>query len=148
MAQPTTRKFGQFKVYLGDGATPELFATPCGFTERALSITSDLTDTTLPDCDDEDAAAWTGRDVRAKSWGVTGAGVMAMEALATWRNFALATTAKSVRIEFSGTGAQGGGYFEGSAHCASFEVSATLGEKVQISVDLQGDGELAWVAAA
>lgn len=148
MAQPTTRKFGQMKVYLGDGGTPEVFAAPCGFSEKALEITKDLTDVTLPDCDDPDLPAWTGREVRAISWQVTGQGVMAMEAYETWRDFALSSSSKNVRVELSGTGAQGGGYYQGAAHLSSFGTSVSLGEKVQIAITLQGDGELTWVDAA
>lgn len=147
MALPNTRKFGQFKVYLGNGATPEVFAVPCGFTEKSLSITKELVDTTVPDCDDPDAAAWLGRDVRTLSGEISGSGVMAMESLGTWRAFALSTLPKNVRVEISGTGAQGGGYFTGSWHLTSFDISANLGEKVELSISMQSDGALAWVAA-
>lgn len=148
MAQPTTRKFGQIKVYVGDGATPEVFATPCGFTEKALTISKDMVDTTIPDCDDPDAAAWTGRDVRAISVEVTGSGVMAIESLATWRTWAMSDDPKNIRVEVSGTGAQGGGYWAGSAHLTDFELSVSLGEKAQVSVTLANDGVFTWTAAA
>lgn len=147
MALPSTRKFGQFKIYLGNGAVPEVFSVPCGFTEKALSISKDLIDTTVPDCDDPDAASWLGRDVRTISASVNGSGVLAMEALATWRAWAVSSLTKNVRIELSGTGAQGGGYFTGAMHLASFEITAALGEKVQVAVTLESDGALTWVAA-
>lgn len=147
MTLPSTRKFGQFKIYVGNGATPEVFSTPCGFTEKALSITKDLIDTTVPDCDDPDAAAWLGRDVRTISAEVSGNGVLAMEALATWRLWAFSSLTKNVRVELSGTGAQGGGYFAGAMHLSSFEITGSIGEKVQVSVTLESDGALIWVAA-
>ena len=40
MAAPTTRKFGQIKVYVGNGASPEVFATPCGFTDKGVTSIS------------------------------------------------------------------------------------------------------------
>lgn len=147
MTLPSTRKFGQFKVYVGNGATPEVFAIPCGFTEKALSISKDLIDTTVPDCDDPDAAAWIGRDVRTISASVSGNGVLAMEALPTWRAWAMSALPKNVRVELTGTGAQNGGYFAGSMHLSSFEITASLGEKVQVAVSMESDGALTWVAA-
>ena len=148
MAAPTTRKFGQIKVYVSNGASPEVFATPCGFTDKSLKISKDVVDTTLPDCDDPDAASWIGREVKTISGEISSSGVMAMESLATWRAWALASTAKNVRVEVSGTGAQGGGYFAGSMHLSDFELKVALGEKAQVSVTLVTDGALSWVAAA
>src|SRR5690606_5463030 len=60
MAQPTTARFGKFKVMLGDGGSPMTYAAPCGFTSKSLTLTKNLTEVNLPDCDDPDSVAWVG----------------------------------------------------------------------------------------
>jgi len=144
MAAPTTLKFGKLVVYLEDQATPGTYAAPCGFTEKSFSISKDLTDVTVPDCADPDAPAWVGREVASLSWSVTGSGVLALEALEEWRTFAESSLARNVRVEITTAVGAGGGYWQGKAHLSSFEVSATLGEKIQISVSLESDESAIW----
>lgn len=146
MALPTTRKFGALVIYLEDPATPGVFTAPCGFTEKSFTIERDLTDVVVPDCANVDAPAWVGREVRSLTWSVTGSGVLALEALPTWREFAESTAAYNVRVEITSAAGAGGGYYTGKAHIASFEVSGALGEKLQISVDIQSDEAPVWTA--
>lgn len=148
MAQATTRRFSQFKIYIGDGATPEEFVTPCGFNEASFVVSKDLTETTVPDCDDPDAAAWVERDVRSLSASFSGDGVMAMESFPTWRDWSLSSEPKNVRVEIAGTGSQGGGYYAFAAHLESCEQNGTRGERVTCSVEGQSTGPVTWVAAA
>jgi hypothetical protein len=65
MAKPTTLSFANFKVYLGDGASPETFVAPCGFVQKALTLDATTSDTNVPDCDDPEAPAWTERGITA-----------------------------------------------------------------------------------
>lgn len=148
MALPTTKRFGQFLVKLGDGATPEVFSAPCGFTEKSLSLSAETSDQTIPDCADPDAAAWTAREISRLSGEVAGQGLLAVEAISTWRTWFLSADPKNVRIEISGTGAAGGGYYAGSFLLTSFELGATLGEKVTCNVTMVSDGAVAWTAAS
>lgn len=150
MAKPRTLSFGSFKVYLGDGAAPETFSQPCGFTKKALKITAQSSDTVVPDCDDPDAAAWTERLVSALSAQVSGNGVMAMDSLGAWRNFMLSAASKNIRVLFDDTGTNGGGYFQGPAILTdlSFDVDRkSEGGRVQQAVTLDNDGEWVWVDA-
>jgi len=145
MAAPVTLKFGKLLVLLENPATPTVFAAPCGFTEKALSLSKSLTDVTVPDCLDPDAPAFVGREVASQSASITGSGVMALEALETWRDFMQDTNSWNVRVELvAATAGTGGGYYSMKAHLESFEVSATLGEKVQVSVSMQSDGAWTW----
>lgn len=148
MAAPTTKKFGQFLVKVGDGATPEVFAAPCGFTEKSLKLSAETSDQTIPDCSDPDAAAWTAREVSRLSGEVSGNGLLAVEAVATWRTWFLSADAKNVRIEISGTSVAGGGYYAGSFLLTGFELGATLGEKVTCNVTMVSDGAIIWTAAS
>lgn len=150
MAAPTTFKFGKLIVLLEDQAAPGTFAAPCGFTEKSFSVSKSLSDVTVPDCADPDAPAWTGREVQSLSWSVTGSGILAQEAFEEWRTFAESSTARKVRVliaqDTTGATVGDGGYYEGSAHLESFEITASLGEKVQISVSLQSDEAPTWTA--
>lgn len=151
MAKPRTLSFGSFKVYLGDGASPEVFTAPCGFTQKALTIEATVSDTTVPDCDDPEAAAWTERGVTALSATVTGSGVMAMASVETWREWMLSAASKNVRVEFDDTGANGGGYYQGPAVLQSLGHTVALGSdgnKAQLAVNIVSDGEWTWTDAA
>ena len=79
MAQPTTARFGKFKVYLGDDGDPIVYTAPCGFTSKSLTLTKSLAEVNLPDCDDPDAVAWVGRDASSLSASVSGEGVLAAD---------------------------------------------------------------------
>lgn len=146
MAQPTVKGFGKLLVEI-DLAGTGIFTAPCGFTEKSFKIESETTDTTIPDCDDPDAPAWTGRDKSSISWSVSGSGILAMEALPTWRDAAVATVAFKVRVRIVGAEPQAG-FYEGNAHLTSFELSGSQGEKQKISVELVGDGEAIWTTEA
>jgi hypothetical protein len=148
VAKPRTLPFGNFKVYLGDGATPEVFSLPCGFTKESLKISNASSSTVVPDCDDPMAAAWEERAVSAISAQVSGSGVLAMAALATWRAWALSGQSKNIRVMFDDTGANGGGYFQGAAILSDWSSDADRtanGGRTQISVTIDNDGEWTWI---
>lgn len=147
MAQPKTLKFGLFKVYLGDGADPEAFSAPCGFTQKALSLSAQTNDQQIPDCDDPDAPFWTSREVNSLSASVSGSGLIAMEDYERWRNAFLAAETVSVRVELDESAANGGGYWQGKAIVTSLQHTANLGNKSELAVSLESDGAWTWVDA-
>lgn len=142
MAAATTLKFSKFRVLLGDGASPETFDAPCGFNARALNRSKTLNEIDIPNCDDEDAPAWVGRDVRSLSWSVTGEGVLAEESIQMWEDFFDSTTSRNVRIEIELPSTAGVMAKVGLAHLSTFNIGGNRGEKVTVNVELQGDGEL------
>lgn len=142
MTAPTTIKFGKFRVKLGDGGSPEVFTAPCGFTEKAFSRTKTLNDVVVPDCDDPDAPANVERDVASLSWAVTGSGVMAGEAVATWDNAFDSTDPVHVQIEFVYPAPIGTITYTGSAHLETLEITGTNGQRVTMNISLQGTGAL------
>lgn len=149
MAKPTTLSFGNFKIWIEDANSPNSFIAPCGFTQKALTIDADVSDTTVPDCADPEAPAWAERAVSALSATVTGSGVMAMESLSLWRTWMLLATSRQVRVEIDAGVANGGGYYSGDAILQSLGHSVALGSdgnKVQLNVNLVSDGE--WVFTA
>lgn len=142
MVKPTTIKSGKIRVKLGDGASPEVFTAPCGFTSKSFVRNKTLNEVSVPDCDDPDAPAWTERDVAALSWSVTGQGVLAAEALETWDAFFDSTESRNVLIEEEFPAPIGIVTYTGRAHLENLEHGAELGQRVTINVSLQSDGEL------
>jgi hypothetical protein len=150
MAAPRTLSFSNFKVYVSDTDSPGVFTAPCGFTQKSLEITAETSDTNVPDCDTPEDPAWTERAVTALSAAIAGQGVMAMASLTTWRTWMLAANARTVRVEFADTLANGGGYYEGDAICQSLGHAVALGadgNKAQLSVNLVSTGEWTWTPA-
>ncbi|GAA0262602.1 hypothetical protein LNAOJCKE_5181 [Methylorubrum aminovorans] len=147
MAQATTVPFSGFRVLL-ETATPGTYGAPCGLTERSLTLTKETNDTTTPDCDNEDAAAWVERDTVSKSATISGEGVMARESIARWQAAYESDAPISVRVERAGSAATGGGYYLGLFHLTSFEQSATRGERATVSIEMSSSGPIAWTPAA
>lgn len=148
MAQATTVPFSGFKVLLESATTPNTYVAPCGLTERSLSLTKETNDTTVPDCDDEDAAAWVERDVVSKSGSISGEGVMALQSVGRWQAAYDSNSPVNVRVERAGTAQQGGGYYLGAFQLTSFEQGATRGERATVSVELQSSGPIVFTPAA
>lgn len=141
MARPVTMKFGKFFVRLSDGATPPVFAAPCGFTQKSFSRSKTLSSVNVPDCDNPDAAAWEERDVQSMSATISGSGVLAKEALPVWEAALVSTDSVECEVELEfpdGTSS----VYTGLFHLESFEVTGSQGERVQVSVTMQSDGEI------
>src|SRR5688572_17783778 len=77
MAKAETLRASALLLRIGDGASPEVFSAPCGFTSKEFRMGAAVNDTNVPDCDDEDAASWLERDTVSKDWGFTASGVHA-----------------------------------------------------------------------
>ncbi|NGN45181.1 hypothetical protein G6N74_29445 [Mesorhizobium sp. CGMCC 1.15528] len=146
MAQPTTSKFGKFRILLGNGAEPEVFTAPCGFTSKAFTLSKNLTEITIPDCDDPDAPFWIARDTESLSASITGEGLAAAESIQDWTDAAYSTDPVNAKVEIEfATGVLS---FTGPFHIDSFNPSAEQGGRVQLSVSMQSDGQVTklWTA--
>lgn len=147
MAQATTVPFSGVSVKLESITTPDTFVAPCGLTERSVSFTKETNDTTTPDCDSEDKAAFVERDVVSKSCTISGDGVMARESIARWRAAYDSDEPTTVRVDISGTAVQGGGSYTGLFHLTSFEIGATRGERCTVSIEMQSSGAFPFTPA-
>jgi predicted secreted protein len=149
MAQATTKTFGKgLIVMLGDGATPEVFAAPCGITERGFTLSNELQETQVPDCTDEDAPSWTSRDKVSRSASINSSGVMAVESIDEWRAAYMASGSVSFRVFNEGNLAAGGGHWSGKFHISSLEFSSAKGGRVELSIQAESDGPVVWTPAA
>jgi len=140
MAAPTTAKFGKFRVLLGDSASPIVYTAPCGFTSKSLTLTKNLQDINLPDCDDPDAPAWVGRDVQSLSAAISGEGVLASESAEDWMDAYEDTDSVPVRIEIEFTTITW--VYTGLMHISEMVLGAEQGGRVTNNVSMQSDGEL------
>lgn len=140
MAQPTTARFGMFRVLLGDGASPEQFTAPCGFTSKSLTLTKNLTEINLPDCDDPDAVGWLGRDAQSLSMAINGEGVLASESVEAWLDAweSVESINAKVEIEFPAKTIT----WTGRMHIATFQAGAEDKGRVTSQIEMQSDGEM------
>lgn len=140
MAAPVTARFGKFRVLLGSGVDPIVYAAPCGFTSKSLSLNKSLSETLIPDCDNPDLPIEVGRDVESISASVSGDGVLAANAVVTWLEAyeSVDSVPVKVEVEFS----TGTVTWTGYMHVESLEIGAEQGGRVTISVSMQSDGAL------
>jgi hypothetical protein len=143
MTKPTTLTFGHFLILLGDGASPEVFAEPCGLTSKGFAQTANTQDTNVPDCDDPDAPSFVERAIESLSGEISGSGVLAMESFPVWDAFYKNAISKNVRIVLDTTLANNGGYYEGAFLLTRFGMTAQNKGKVQVELTMVSDGQ--WI---
>jgi TP901-1 family phage major tail protein len=144
LAKPVTVKFGKFYVRLSDGASPPTFAAPCGFTSKSFTRSKTLGEVQVPDCDDPDAPAWVERDVQSMSAAITGEGVLAKSAVPIWEDALASSDSIEAEVELEYPDGDSDIY-TGFFQIESFEVTGAIGERVNVSVSLQSDGEITYV---
>lgn len=144
MAKPTTYKFSELLITVGNGASPEVFGAPCGLTSKSFRGQANTADTNVPDCDDPDAASWLERDVVSLTRDITGSGVLAAEFLETWDDWFVSADTKNCKVTLSKSGGATH-VWTGAYLLSSFEITGSIGDKVQISVTLTSDGQIARV---
>lgn len=136
MTQASTLKFSLFLIKLGNGATPEVFAAPCGLNSRGFSRTAATNDTNVPDCDNPDEPSWLERDVVSLSGQMTGSGVVADEDFDVWNDWFESGVSKTVQVTL------GARTWQGKAILAKLDVSGQRGQRVNFSATLDSDGEI------
>jgi hypothetical protein len=140
MAQPTTARFGMMLIELGDDATPTVYAAPCGFTSKGVTISKNLQEVNIPDCDDPDAPTWVGRDVLSQSATITGDGVAAAESVPDWDDAAMTTTSVPMRVTIDFGGGHGKKVITGNFHVDSEAYAAAQGGRVTLAINAVSDG--------
>lgn len=146
MAQATTIKAGKIRVLIGNDATPTVYAAPCGFTQRSITLNKGLNEVQIPDCDDPDAVDWQGRDATSLSMSVSGEGVLASESVETWLDAfdSVESIPVKVEMEFPLKTITWTGYM----HLESMEVGANNGQRATANISMQSDGKMTRVVAA
>lgn len=140
MAEPTTIRGGMVRVLLGNAATPIVYAAPCGFSQRSVTINKGLEEVNIPDCDNPDEVNWLGRDATSLSMSVSGEGLLAEESVETWLDAAEDVESVPLKVEWEFPTKTI--TWTGKAHVESFEAGAQDGRRVTGNVSLQSDGKM------
>lgn len=144
MARGTTLPSSKMLILLGDGADPESFTSPCGLTTKGFNNSAETNDVNVPDCDNPDAPFWVERVIVSLSSTVSGSGIMMMEALPAWREWFESGESRNLRVKLDESAANNGGYFFGKFVLSTFNITGEERGKVQIEIELQNDGVVAW----
>lgn len=144
MAQPTVLPGTKLLILVGDGASPEVFAEPCGLTTKSFELAAATNTTLIPDCADPEAPAWEAKDVNSLSATVSGTGVMAVESFTTWNDWFMGAEAKNAQIKLDNATL---GHYAGTWLLSSFKLGGTRGQKVTVDITLVNDGAVTWVDA-
>lgn len=148
MAQAVVASGSKVLIQLGDGASPEVFAHPCGITTKAVNQETTVNEVDIPDCSDEDAISWIGIEPQNRQMTVTGSGVLDKTELVNYRTFFALATAKNVRVNMNLGVGTGGGYWAGGMRLTTFNITGEKGQKIQVEITLRSDGEMAWTDQA
>lgn len=144
MAQPTVLSGTKLLILVGDGASPEVFAAPCGLTTTGINFTASTNSTLLPDCEDPEAPAWEAKDINGLSAQVTGTGVMAVESFEVWNDWFQSADLKNCQIKLDDAAL---GHWAGQFVLSSLKYGGQRGNKVTVDVTLDNSGAVPWVPA-
>lgn len=140
MAKPTTLRGGKVRVLLGNDASPIVYAAPCGFTSKSITLSKGLEDVPMPDCDNPDKVDWPGRDAVSLSMAINGEGLMAQESVETWLDAWESVESVPAKIEWEFPAKTI--TWTGSVHVETVEASAPNGRRVTSNISMQSDGEM------
>lgn len=129
-----------------EAGVPIVYAAPCGLTTKNFTLTKNLQELDIPDCDDPDAPSWIGRDVQNLSATISGDGVAAAESVPDWNSAAISVSSVPMKVEIEFT--TGLKVFTGYFIVDSLTFGAESGGRVTLAINAQSDGEIddVWTA--
>jgi hypothetical protein len=107
MTLPTTLRFSEMLILIGDGGSPEVFAEPCGLTARKFDLGSEIKQQAVID------APFVEGDPGALSCNLSGSGVMAVESYGVWHDWIASRQPHNVQILLTGVGTYQGAFLLG-----------------------------------
>jgi hypothetical protein len=134
----TTNKipYSKFVVLIEDPATPGQFKAKCGFTSRSMKIDPDIIETTVPECDDEDAFVYISRQVKSLSMEISGEGTLHSNDVPFWRAFREAQVSWNCEVKIDLPAAQGGGKWSGKFVMGPWEKTGEYKNYVMFNISL------------
>lgn len=143
MTAPVTIKSQNLVIEFNVAGT---WTAPCAMPSRSIKFSASTTSVDLPDCDDQDAAPWTTRDMKALSAKIDGDGRMTKANADLIRDLFLAGDLVEARVVIADTEANGGGVYSGQWALTAFELGAALRERVTIRMSADSSGPIVWTA--
>lgn len=139
---------GETITLLAETNVANTYAALCAIDGKSLTLSKQTSSTVIPDCDNPADARWTRSRVQSFSATINGTGLAARENITRLRELFLRTTANKWRVVIPGTGANGGGTWEGWFHLNSLEIGTEYGDEATVQIALVSDGVVFWTAAA
>lgn len=137
-------------IQLGDGGDPtETFAHTCGATSFGITLTNNLGENTVLDCDSPlDVPASIVRHLESQDTSATISGMVTTEAWPTWRAWADDADEKNIKILLDESAANNGGFWVLPAYCQQLELGKESSGKVTFSATITGAGQRVWTDAS
>lgn len=147
MAKPVTTKGGMLRILLGSGSGPIVYAAPCGLTSKSLTLSKNLEEVPIPDCDDPTKVDWVGRDATSLSMSVSGEGVLAESSVDDWLDAQESSDSIPIKVELEFPATTW--TWTGLMHVETAELGAPSNTgRVTGNFSLQSDGEMVRTSAA
>jgi predicted secreted protein len=144
MAQPVVLPGTKLLLLVGNAASPEVFAEPCGLTTKSFDLSASTNTNLIPDCADPEAPAWESTDINALSATLSGSGLLAVGSFDIWRDWFMSGEGKNMQIKLDHASL---GHYVGSFKLTQLKHTGTRGNKVTIEVSAKADGAVTWVDA-
>lgn len=136
MAQAQTATFAQFKILVGDGASPEVFALICGLTTKGVDFSTSTQTSEVPDCTDEDLPSWQEIAITSVGATITGSGMWSVQSHGDMVNWILDGDVKNVQVRWDNAATGDPLYLEGAAVMTALGNSVQKGQKVNQNISL------------
>ena len=110
-----------------------------------MTLSKNLEEVNIPDCDDPDKIDWIGRDATSLSMSISGEGVLAEESVEDWLDAVESTDSVPVKVEleFPTKTITWTGYMQ----VESMESGAANGGRATNNISMQSDGEMVRVVS-
>ena len=138
----------RFLILIGNGADPQVFAHPCGARARSVSLTNNLGEEALLDCDEPlDLPSSMHRWNESQDTSISIEGRVANQSFPMWRAWADDQLLKDVKILRDEPSAKGGGFWVVPAYLQSLDMGAEGKSTSTFSATIVGSGRRVWTPA-
>lgn len=145
----TGRQTTRLIIQLGDGEDPEVFAHTCGANTFGVTLSNNLGENTVLDCDDPlDVPAVITRHLESQDTSATISGMVTTEAWPTWRAWADGGAEKNIKMLVDESAANNGGFWTLPAYLNTLELGKENSGKVTFSATISSAGQRAWTDAS
>ncbi|TPW28610.1 hypothetical protein FJU08_17560 [Martelella alba] len=145
----TGKQTNRLVIQLGDGGDPETFAYTCGANTFGVTLTNNLGENTVLDCENPlDLPATIIRHLESQDTSCTISGMVTASAWPVWRQWADDGSEKNIKLFLDEPAANNGGFWTLPAFLGSLELSKENAGKVTFSASISGAGQRVWTDAA